>query len=116
MQLSCLCNSVKQDQQRIQNNWHKVFHRFLGGVARQKEKRIEALEPIFKNGQFWCHRPHEPFINEYKAYPAPATIDCLDTLGYAPRIFEVMRRKEMYQWMRTQQTAFQERKVGAAGY
>jgi hypothetical protein len=84
--------------------------------ANAKEKRIEALEPIFKNGQFWCHRTHEPFIQEYKAYPATSTVDCLDTLGYAPRIFEVQRRKEMYQWMRAQHTAFQERKVGASGY
>jgi hypothetical protein len=84
--------------------------------ANAKEKRIEALEPIFKNGQFWCHRSHEPFIQEYKAYPASATVDCLDTLGYAPRIFEVQRRKELYQWMRNQHTAFERRLVGPAGY
>jgi hypothetical protein len=84
--------------------------------ANAKEKRIEALEPIFKNGQFWCHRSHEAFISEYKAYPATATVDCLDTLGYAPRIFEVQRRKELYQWMRNQLTGFQERNVGASRY
>lgn len=84
--------------------------------AHAKEKRIEALEPIFKNGQFWCHRSHTPFMDEYRAYPASATVDCLDTLGYAPRIFEVMRRREMHQWLRDQQHQFIDRVVGPAGY
>ena len=88
----------------------------LDNSANAKERRIEAMEPMFRNQEFWCHRSHSEFIDEYASYPAGRTVDVLDVLGYAPRVFEVVRRRDTYRAIREQQTAFATRSVGPAGY
>jgi hypothetical protein len=81
-----------------------------------KKNRIEALEPIFRNGQFWCHRTHTEFLNEYNAYPAGRTVDVLDALGYAPQTFERIRRRELMQHIAQQNLQFRQRVVSMTGY
>jgi len=81
-----------------------------------KKNRIEALEPLFKNTQIWCHRSHVEFISEYDNYPASATIDVLDTLGYVPQILSGVRSKETMEWATRQHDDFASRHVGAGGY
>jgi hypothetical protein len=88
----------------------------LDNSANAKERRIEAEEPMYRNGEFWCHRSHTEFIDEYVSYPAGRTVDVLDVLGYAPRVFEVVRRREAYKAIREQQLAFSQRSAGPAGY
>lgn len=80
-----------------------------------KQNRIEALEPAFKNNQIWCHRSMKKFIDQYSAYPA-GLVDVLDTLGYLPQTLEVVRRKEVMQFISQQQEDFATRQVGAGGY
>lgn len=58
--------------------------------ANAKERRIEALEPIFQNKQFWIQRTgSEDFLLEYLGYPYAKTRDIIDTLGYAPQTWVV---------------------------
>ncbi len=81
-----------------------------------KKNRIEALEPLFKNGQVWCHKSQEEFHREYDSYPASATIDVLDTLGYVPQTLGGIRGKEAVDFVIGQQESFAGRQVGAGGY
>lgn len=81
-----------------------------------KKNRIEALEPLFKNTQIWCHRSHVEFISEYDNYPASATIDVLDTLGYVPQILSGVRSRESMEWATRQHDDFASRSVGIGGY
>jgi hypothetical protein len=81
-----------------------------------KKNRIESMEPIYKNGQFFVHPAHKDFYAEYDVYPASATIDVLDTIGYAPQTFQVIRRRELMEMAMRQQQEFKERRVGMAGY
>lgn len=80
-----------------------------------KKNRIEALEPIFKNNQFWCHSSHEEFLREYNAYPA-GLVDVLDTIGYVPQTLEVIRRREVMEFVTSQREEFRNRNVGPGGY
>jgi hypothetical protein len=82
---------------------------------RAKENRIEALEPMFKNGQFWCHRAQSKFLDEYNSYPAGLK-DVLDTLGYVPQTLSGMRDKGAQDWARRQAEQFASRDAGAGGY
>lgn len=84
--------------------------------ASAKERRIEALEPMFRNQEFWCHRSHTEFTGEYTSYPAGKTVDVLDLLGYAPRLFEVVKRRQMLKGMRERELAFAQRVTGPSGY
>jgi len=71
-----------------------------------KKNRIEAMEPTYRNGQFWCHRSHVEFHEEYDIYPACSTVDVLDTIGYAPQTFEIIRRRELMEAVASQYDAF----------
>lgn len=77
--------------------------------------RIEGMQTLFKNHQFWTHPSWKAFLAEYEAYPAGA-IDVLDTLGLAPKTLEDVRRRETLEWVLAQNAAFANRKVGAGGY
>jgi hypothetical protein len=81
-----------------------------------KKNRIEAMEPVYKNGQFWCHRSHTEFHEEYDTYPASSTIDVLDTLGYVPELFNNIRRKNAYTEMKRRAEEFRDRRVSVTGY
>lgn len=80
-----------------------------------KTNRIEAEEPMFKNGQFWCHRSQTAFISEYNSYPAGLK-DVLDTLGYVPQTLNMVRDKNAMKWFAGQQEAFASREAGPGGY
>lgn len=81
-----------------------------------KTNRIEALEPIFKTGQFWCHRTHSEFRNEYENYPASRTIDVLDTLGYLPQTLNQFDTRQVLEYVKRQREDFAARPVGQTGY
>ena len=71
-----------------------------------KKNRIEAMEPTYRNLQFWCHPSHAEFHEEYDTYPACSTVDVLDTIGYAPQTFEVIRRRELMEAVANQYADF----------
>ena len=81
-----------------------------------KANRIQSLEPLFKNGQVWCHRGMDEFTREYDTYPASATIDVLDTLGYVPQILHGISTKQVFELLAGQRTEFAQRPVGVGGY
>lgn len=84
--------------------------------ANAKQNRIEALEPIFKNGQFWCHKTHTEFTREYNTYPASPTVDVLDCLGYLPSTLKHIGTREVLDWVKRQSEDFSARPVGPSGY
>jgi len=81
-----------------------------------KKNRIEAAEPLFKNGQVWLHRSMDAFLREYNSYPASATIDVLDTFGYVPSVLGGIRGREALEFVNAQREEFSKRAVGASGY
>ena len=88
--------------------------------ANAKDVRIDALEPLLKNGQFFTHRSHEEFLSEYRNFvPGDQNLftkDVLDVVAYAPQTFEVVRRREMYQAIRQKEMDWKSRRVGPGGY
>lgn len=80
-----------------------------------KRNRIEALEPMFKGGNFFCNRLHSAFLNEYERYPA-GLMDVLDTLGYVPQTFRVMNTRAAMEWFAKQKDTFATRSTGPGGY
>lgn len=82
-----------------------------------KKNRIEAIEPIARNGQIWVHDSNKKFIHQFTSYPS-GLVDTLDTFGYIPKILDVgMSNKELMLFLRTQQADFESRQTtGAGGY
>jgi hypothetical protein len=82
-----------------------------------KRNRIEAEQPLYRNGQVWLARGFcEDFEREYLAYPASATLDVLDTFGYVTQTLGGIRQKDALDFVIAQQQGFAERRVGGAGY
>jgi hypothetical protein len=82
-----------------------------------KKNRIEAIEPLAKNGQIWVHESNAKFIHQFSSYPS-GLVDCLDTFGYVPKILDVgMSKKDLLAFLSTQQSDFANRTTtGAGGY
>jgi hypothetical protein len=77
--------------------------------------RIENLQSLFKNRQFWCHPSFKEFFAEYESYPAgPAEV--LNAVGIIPGTLDNIRRRDMEEWFVKQQQDFATRNVGATGY
>lgn len=85
-----------------------------------KIQRIEALEPMFVRGDFWCSRNgQEQFIKEYLEYPYSPTRDILDVIGYgvAHTINTgSLSDKEVNEAMRQSKNRFIARHSSSAGY
>lgn len=79
-----------------------------------KERRIEALQPFFENGQFWMRASgQENFFLEYKNYPNFNTRDILDALSYAPETWNLGMSTEQ---MRDFLTVHKDRTLANIGY
>lgn len=53
-----------------------------------KDARIEAMDPIYENGQMFVRRNDlgcRDFVTEFSKYPVGKTKDILDVMGYAPQ-------------------------------
>jgi hypothetical protein len=90
----------------------------LDNRANAKDRRIEGLEPFFRNGQWWVHRAHDKFLKEYRSYyrNKMVDVDVLDTLGYAPQLYDMIRKREVMRSMQARAKQFQNRAVGPTGY
>jgi len=86
--------------------------------ANAKDRRIEALEPIFRNGNFWHHPSHTEFRKEFIGYyrGKQVDVDILDTVSYSPQLYEVVRRKDVNQRLRQRAADFAGRVTSATGY
>jgi len=84
-----------------------------------KTQRIDALEPTFARGEFYCSRfGHEQFVKEYLEYPYSPTRDILDVLGYAHQAInlDALTDSEVNDIMLQNKRKFQRRRVGTTGY
>jgi hypothetical protein len=68
--------------------------------ANAKRVRIEALEPLFREGRFWVRHDQEEFLEEYYNYPGGRTKDVLDCLGYATQTWNAIHAKRIMGIMR----------------
>lgn len=86
--------------------------------ANAKDMRIESLEPILRNGQFWTHTSLVRFRREYDTYfrGKDVDVDVLDTLGYAMQLYDVVRRRDVMQKQRERELEFKQRVVSVTGY
>lgn len=70
-----------------------------------KRRRIHATEPLFADHRVWVNRMDSGYTDfrlEYDAYESNATIDLLDTFGYAPQCVtpNSETREEGQEWLR----------------
>jgi hypothetical protein len=65
-----------------------------------KRTRIEALEPLFREGRFWVRNDQAEFLDEYYDYPGGRTVDILDCLGYATQTWNAIHAKRILDMMR----------------
>ena len=80
-----------------------------------KKNRIEALEPVGRDGQIWVHPSMQKFIRQWESYPA-GLVDVLDTLGYVLKILDVgVSKTTLMQSMSEQYNDFVNRVTGGAG-
>jgi len=84
--------------------------------ANAKKNRIEALEPLFRNGNVYCHRSQMEFISEYMAYPASPTVDVLDTLGYVPQTLDATSNNDVIKYLVNQKNTFAARHASVTGW
>jgi hypothetical protein len=80
-----------------------------------KIERIESLEPIYRNGQFWCREDQAEFLDEYYGYPGCDTWDVLDCLGYAVNTWNAIHAKRILDKVRERKNRMNMRK-GHMGY
>lgn len=65
-----------------------------------KIQRIEALEPLFRQGRIWVRQDQTEFLDEYFNYPGARTWDVLDCLGYAPYTWNAIHAKGILEKIR----------------
>ena len=76
-----------------------------------KNNRIESMEPTYRSGNFWIHRSMTEFTDEYNTYHARKTtdVDVLDTVGYSPMTYDIIRRRDVMQKMKEREIEFRQR-------
>jgi hypothetical protein len=84
--------------------------------ANAKRTRIEALEPIFRDGRFWVRRDQNAFLNEYYDYPGGRTVDVLDCLGYAVQTWNAIHARRILDMMKTRRDRWATRRSSITGY
>jgi len=84
--------------------------------ANAKKNRIEALEPLFRNGNVFCHRSQTEFISEYLAYPASPTVDVLDCMGYVPQTLDATSNNDVIKYLVNQKNTFAARHASVTGW
>jgi hypothetical protein len=84
--------------------------------ANAKKNRIEALEPLFRNGNVFCHRSQTEFTSEYLSYPASPTVDVLDCLGYVPQTLDATSTNDVVQYLIKQRNTFADRHASVTGW
>lgn len=76
-----------------------------------KRDRIESLEPLFRNGQFWVRHDQTVFLDEYYGYPGFPTKDILDALGYSLQTWNTIHAKRVLDAVRQRQDRWNARKT-----
>lgn len=84
--------------------------------ANAKRVRIEALEPLFREGRFWVRADQEEFLEEYYNYPGGRTVDVLDCLGYATQTWNAIHAKRILELMQTRRDRWKMGRSAVTGY
>lgn len=84
--------------------------------ANAKRTRIESLEPLFRDGRFWCRHDQSEFLDEYYDYPGGRTVDVLDCLGYATQTWNAIHAKQILDIIRERKQRWQVRRSTVTGY
>jgi hypothetical protein len=81
----------------------------LDNRAAAKDRRIESLEPYIRNEQFWMHQSHSIARKQLLGYyrGKDMDVDLIDTLGYAPQLYNLIRKREVLKNMRERQEEFE---------
>jgi hypothetical protein len=76
------------------------------------------MEPTYRTHNFWCHRAHSEFIDEYLTYHRRKVVgvDVLDTVGYVPMTYEGIVRREIMQRVKERELEFRQRVSSVTGY
>lgn len=80
-----------------------------------KRMRIEALEPVLRDGRLWVREDQHEFLEEYYNYPGGRTVDVLDALGYAMYTWNAIHAKKILDLTRLRKDKWARRK-GVTGY
>ena len=76
--------------------------------AAAKDRRIESLEPYIRNEQWWTHQSHGIFKKQVLSYfrGKDKDVDLLDTCGYAPQLYNLIRKREVMASMKQRETDY----------
>lgn len=112
---------VMSELNRKMGKWQfRKFNEFKKDNSKDaKVQRIDALEPTFARGEFYCCRMgHEQFVKEYLEYPYSPTRDILDVLGYAHQAIntDALTDAEVNAILEANRKKFQRRRTGSTGY
>lgn len=80
---------------KVENRHLAVKELKTSTAANAKRIRIEALEPLFRQGRIWVRRDQRVFLDEYYGYPGYPTVDILDCMGYTPQTWNGIHAKEL---------------------
>ena len=84
-----------------------------------KQKRIEAMEPVYKRGEFWLPKTGmDSFLEEFRKYPYSKYKDILDTCGYLLQVCKPgrMQQSEALAWLKKVQNYRQGSSNSITGY
>jgi hypothetical protein len=104
---------------RIEGHVLKVNELKIDYSPNAKVRRIEGLNPWFAEHRFFTQRRFKDFAMEYKSFPYGKTLDILDTVAYAPQVFDsvgVTPKQEIKVWLEQNKQNNPILNVGVAGY
>jgi hypothetical protein len=106
---------LDERNRRDKKNALRVFELQCDDSETAQSQRIESLQSLFRNRQFFCHPSFKEFFAEYEAYPG-GSLEVLNAVGMVPSTLEGVRRKDLSEWYLAQQKSFASRSTGAGGY
>lgn len=84
-------------------------------AQKAKDKRIEGLQPLFRNGQVWLQEGMSALIEEYMFYPNSKYRDGLDALAQGVEIWGLSWSKEREEEIAEREEEMLSR-IGRSGY
>lgn len=87
-----------------------------GHGRNEKRTRIEALEPLFREGRLWVRKDQSEFLTEYFDYPGSRTVDVLDCLGYSTQTWNAIQARGILDKVRAHRDRHNARRNKITGY
>jgi hypothetical protein len=110
-------NKLEASRTGVKRGWQMSIRELkTDRGANAKRTRIEALEPIFRDGRFWVRHDQSAFLDEYYNYPGGRTVDVLDCLGYAVQTWNAIHARRILDVVKERKERWAVRRNTITGY